>query len=748
MNDLDRTPRPDSGKRPTSVEAAAPVLSGLRDDAAESAAYHGRDPLGALVPRDFYSLRDLLTIALYHRRIALAGLVIGLVAGIVALIITPTQYTASSLLIVLIGRESAAPQDVVGIGPNSLSVDGLKVLQSEISIVESVDVIERALTVVGPTKVFPELAGGRLFGLLPARAPEQTLARAADLLRRRMLAADSQNSSNNGLFNGSNIMRVAVVLPDRTVAISLLNALVGAYLERRGQIYASPGGAFLRTELDKVETQLRGVEGQIQQARTQYRVLDITQDITLATNRLDTLLSRDTAVRERQQAVAAEIASASQQLRTLPGRVFESRDQTNQPPNDDTRNTLLKLQLERAHLAEQYAPTWPALVELDRKIAAVQALQKSDQQRPASFTQRDVRNPAFDILSSRVVQLDIEKRSLETQVSELAHEIAGAQARVAELRLADARLHDLERQRGVLENVQRQIALREANVRVQDTVTAARNANVNVVQPATAPFSGSNMGPSYLAAFTFAGLMAGLAAALAAARLRQVFVVPREAERALALTSLAEFEAADRSFASAQGRRERANLAATLVDEALSRPRLAGRTATLLQVAGLDDGAVRLMALALASEFAELHGMRTLFIDLSALQPGSVAAGPATVASSGEGLSLVASGTRNLWSAPNAAASLLRGRSETLPAAIADAADIVVVASPGAARDHSVRRIAGLADASLLIVVAERTPSRAAADLVTAVLTAGGRLAGFAFTGRRAALPGFMLRWV
>ena len=700
-----------------------------------------KDTPGALLPRDFYSLRDLLRIAAFHRRIAAAGLALGLLAGVIALAVTGTQYTAQALLIVLIGRESAAPQDVVGIGPSSLSVDGLKVLQSEISIVESGDVIERALTVVGPTKVFPELGRRRLLGLLPPSPPEQVLARAADLLRRRLAAADSQNSSNNGLFNGSNIMRVAIVLPDRDMSIALLNALIGAYLERRGRIYASPGGAFLRTELDRVETQLHDVETQLQRARGDFKVLDIGQDISLAATRLDQFLSREIALRERQAAVEAEFASVTQQLRSLPERVFESRDQTNQPPNDDARNTLLKLQLERAHLAEQYAPTWPALVELDRKIAAVQALQRTEQSRPGSFTQRDVRNPARDILNSRLVSLEVERRSIDTQRQQVAREIDTQQARVAELRQADKTLHDLERQRGVLENVQRQIALREANVRLQDTVTAARNANVNIVQPATAPFTGSNMGPSYLAAFTFAGLLLGLAAALAAARLRQVFIVAREAERSLVLDPLAEFDAADRSFASARARRERANLAATLLDEMHAAPRTGASIrsgARLLQVVGDIDQPTRALAFALATEFAETHGLRTLFVDLPD-QPSAAQAEP---------ISLQPSAIRNLWTSSGAAPALLWGRSDELPHVVSGAVDIVVTATVGTGRDHAVRRIAGLADASVLVIVAERTPERGAADLVSAVLAAGGRAAGFVFIGRQAALPGFLLRWV
>ena len=53
----------------------------------------------------------------------------------------------------------------------------------------------------------------------------------------------------------------------------------------------------------------------------------------------------------------------------------------------------------------------------------------------------------------------------------------------------------------------------------------------------------------------------------------------------------------------------------------------------------------------------------------------------------------------------------------------------------------------GVGRALVMVVVAEKTQSEAARDLRDAVMAVGGRLAGFAFTGRTALIPGFIQRW-
>jgi Mrp family chromosome partitioning ATPase len=89
----------------------------------------------------------------------------------------------------------------------------------------------------------------------------------------------------------------------------------------------------------------------------------------------------------------------------------------------------------------------------------------------------------------------------------------------------------------------------------------------------------------------------------------------------------------------------------------------------------------------------------------------------------------------------------LQGRSRELPVNLSKSADIVVIACPGASRDNAIRRLARIADTSMMVVVAEKTQSEAARDLRDAVMAVGGRMAGFAFTGRTPLIPGFMQRW-
>jgi hypothetical protein len=71
-----------------------------------------------------------------------------------------------------------------------------------------------------------------------------------------------------------------------------------------------------------------------------------------------------------------------------------------------------------------------------------------------------------------------------------------------------------------------------------------------------------------------------------------------------------------------------------------------------------------------------------------------------------------------------------------------------VVSAAGGPRHHAVRRMASLADATVMVVEAERTRCEPAAELRDAVRAAGGRLAGFVFASARAPLPTYLERWV
>ncbi len=73
-------------------------------------------------------------------------------------------------------------------GPTVVSVDGLKLVESEIEIIQSDDVIGRVVDDVGAKLLFPDITQSRLFGLLSPTPADAIHRRAVELFRREMRA--------------------------------------------------------------------------------------------------------------------------------------------------------------------------------------------------------------------------------------------------------------------------------------------------------------------------------------------------------------------------------------------------------------------------------------------------------------------------------------------------------------------------------------------------------------------------------
>ncbi|KAA0680657.1 hypothetical protein DS843_12535 [Roseomonas genomospecies 6] len=709
-----------------------------------------------------FTPRDLLILAFYHKRIILIVVLLSIIAGLIAATYARTRYAAESLVLMMVDRQHAGIQDMAGNLPSVLSIDGLKSVDSEIRILESRRVIEDTLTVLDPLTLFPELARPRLFGLLPDDTPQDRLEKAIDKFKRR-LQVEQQSSSN--------IVRLSFSHENPDIAADTVNALADAYLKRRRAIFDIARSPFLASELARHSDQLKSIEKQIQTLKSEYDIVDLGQESLLAANQVDSIVQRRRQTQERQVALQAEVAAAKTRLAALPERVFDFREQSNQSHNDDDRNVLLRLELERDRLAAQFLPEYPPLQELEKKIRTVrQSMKGAD--KPVFSTTREVRNPTIPFLNNHLLTLEIEQDAVARQLAELDRQHAVAVEKVGRLRMADSELRDLERTRGVLEDIYRDYAQRTEAARAEEEAAKVRFSNVRVVQPAVAPATGTSMGPSFIIAGLVGGVLLGGAAGVLATWLRQVYILPHEIERDLGVPAIASFAATDGELVSPGAQQELIHLAAQLRDHGMDDQPMA-----LLQFVTANDGdGDAPVARGLALEFAKGRGLRTLVIDLCGDGTGQLAAiNAATEAESGADaeaetgaverlpaidlqgagdLEAVLSAVPLLWVSRQAPASALGSlrtpitQSRQMMERLRQRFDIVLILSPPIGGNHLARRLSPMVDANILVARAEHTRAPVAARMRDSILASGGDIAGLVLTGRHFHIPQVIYRWL
>jgi len=684
--------------------------------------------------RSRWTLRDLAVYGFYRRRLLQGCLFLGLVLGGGAAVLSKSYFTADALVILLVGSDSAVMQNSLDLTNTQISIDGLKAVQAEIQIIQTDDVLRAAIEQVGVETLYPRLSAGRLFGLLPPYDAADRLIVAIERFRGD-LRAEAQGSSN--------AIRVAFTHDNRDLAIKAVQAVLDSYLVRRRTIYANHNTTMLGDEIGRYSTRLRQFETEILAIKRNNDVLDMAQDIVLATNRLDGIVQRQNQVRERRVAVQTEIVAVRSNLAAQPATVLDFRETTNNTGNDEARNTLVRLMQDRAHLVSQYNESWPGLKELDQKIATVRG-QMSKTGQALYFSERTIRNPAVDVLNNRLASLEVEDQALGQQLVELEEQSRVAGDRIVTLREAEAQLHTLQLNRDVAEGIFRQLSLRQPRAVFNEDMVVDQNTNIRMAQPPTAPLRGRNLALSYLAGGGLLGLLVGMAGVAIATGLQQAYILPTEAEADLGLAALGEVGMDGTSTMLTGAGVVAANLLAM---------RNEGRPLSLIQVVAIEDGGLQgRVGRALGQAFAETFAMRTLILDLNETD-GQASKRPAA-APPGFDVPIPVEPTdvEGLWVSVDAARVLFRERQFVsvrdwdVPDRLRRSFALVLVLGPSDLTSPWMRRLSLVVDASVLVIRAETTRAAVASSYRDAILEAGGTLAGFAFVGRRFYIPSWLYR--
>ena len=189
--------------------------------------------------------------------------------------------------------------------------------------------------------------------------------------------------------------------------------------------------------------------------RQQAGVTDWDEDARDASHRVGDLARQLDDAQQQATAATAGAKAARQMLAGQPGSVLDFRETAATPPSDPAHTLLLGLLMEREHLIAQYTPDFPAVREINGKIETIRNAIASDAkaQHP---TVREIRNPVADQLSNQASAASVRAAEAGARLDVIQHQLEGARARTAQIGSIQPKLHELQRLRTALENVDRQ----------------------------------------------------------------------------------------------------------------------------------------------------------------------------------------------------------------------------------------------------------------------------------------------------
>ena len=451
------------------------------------------------------SLGDIYFTLFRHKWKILLFSASGILAVLALLIVKPPLYESKAkldILYVVEGKSFNPP----GENANTLTVNeqGYGIIQTELEILQSLDVIMEAVQVVGPERILAKAGGGR-----------DTNA-AAGLVAKKLTVESSP---------GSSVIQVSLQHPDREMVQPILSEIIVSYFKKHNQIHLGNVtlGDFSIQETNRLDKEIVQTKEALKNARSGVGVFSVdasdksyNEQISQIRNKLLTaqaeLVERKEVLNEMSNALSSTLESTN-----IKAEVSEERV-------DQYRNVCTRLELLRKKEQElllQYTDQSVPIKDLRAQIAGNETLKKNlEATEPrlihfgASLGAAD--HPAFSV-ADNVTQIS----ALEARIKVLNSQLSQIQIDAAKRDESKDLISELEQREQRLEAELGYFQRNLEQARIDAMIGVGKAPNIGIIQSPSSPSKQWSKKLKKMAAVLAVG---GIAAGLALAFLIEMFL--------------------------------------------------------------------------------------------------------------------------------------------------------------------------------------------------------------------------------
>lgn len=404
--------------------------------------------------------------------------------------LTP-YYEASTRLLVKSGREfevRSNPNEPVASVPSATKQE---IVNSEIQILTSRDLIEAVIRQIGPERLYPGSVGW--LSWLRSRPADDPAVMEAAIKK----FYDNFKASAVEL---ADVIDVTYRNPSHDLAVQALNTLVDLYQKKHTQMFSDPRYTFLEQQTKQYEDQLDAITRKVTDIKNSNSLFDVdAQRAKLLDDRaaISTILEQ-----LKSQAVDTHnrIGFLQSRLKTTPALVPGGSGQADVVEQAKAR--LLDLEVRAQQLRERYVGDVKPLQDAEQEMARVKQFMGG-----AGSKAWSQRNTAYDDLAVALDHALADAAPLDQQIQLRTEQLAQIDERLRNLEVGAKALDDATRERRTLEELVHTYRARYEEARMTQNLDKNNATSVSVVQQPMAPTKAA--GPHHLP-YILAGLLIGL----------------------------------------------------------------------------------------------------------------------------------------------------------------------------------------------------------------------------------------------
>jgi uncharacterized protein involved in exopolysaccharide biosynthesis len=432
-------------------------------------------------PYDLTS-RELLSI-LFKERLKLFVVFAVLCAAVIGYSYTLSPYyEATTRLLVKSGREFQTRSD-----PNQPTVavpssTKQEIVNSEIQILTSRDLVEAVVNKIGAEKLYPGSGS-------------------ADAAVRDFIA-----DFKAAPVEQADVIDISYKNRSHDIAVEALTDVVELYQQKHAEMFADPRYKFLEQQTKQYEDQLDTVvkkEADIRNAKSLFDVdsqrAKLLDDRAATNSILEQLKSQSIDAHQR-------IDFLTNRLKITPVLIPAGSAQADVVEQAKAR--LLDLQVKQQQLKERYVGDVKPLQDTDAEIAKLRDfVGRNDPMNRKEWSQR---NTAYDDMAVALNRAMADAAPLDQQIKLRQQQAQAIDARLRDLQDGATAIGDLERERQVLGELVHTYRTRYEDARMNEDLDRERIVSVSIIQRPDAPLRPA--GPRHLP-FAIAGILIGLVGA-------------------------------------------------------------------------------------------------------------------------------------------------------------------------------------------------------------------------------------------
>jgi uncharacterized protein involved in exopolysaccharide biosynthesis len=423
------------------------------------------------------SLRDLAAPLFRRKRVLIAVFLVTLIAGILAGILAPPEFT--SHMAILVNRERLDPlvtteattQLITGSDPVSEEE-----INSEAELLKSSDVLEKVVLANGLEKQ----RGKSFLDLFRPKQDEPDRVEHAVRTLAKKINVEAGTKSD--------LIEVAYSSSDPRLAYGVLNTLANLYMEKHVAVHRPPGSyAFFAQQTEKYHQALEASEDRL---RSFGELQDAAAPDLERTDMALQVTSSVGQMHATEQAIAADeqrILNDRQQMKVTPERSATKQD--SDAANlllQNLGSSLLAAETKRTQLLLKYDPSYPLVKEADQEVAEAQAAIAQAEKTPYINQETD-RDPTFELLREDRAKTEADLAAQHANLMAVKRSIQSLQTQMADLDQKAVTQQDLERDVKANEDNYLLYLSKREQARTSDALDKTRIANVAIAVPPAIP---------------------------------------------------------------------------------------------------------------------------------------------------------------------------------------------------------------------------------------------------------------------